>query len=287
VVRAAGLLTDPDGAAQADHVCWVYEDDEDFADVARRYLEEGLARGERLLYVGEPHPADLATETGPLADVDGLMARGALQVLDLGAGYQSSGAFTPAEQLAFYEAATADARAAGYSGLCVVAEISGLAADPSRRPDLIRWEHLADEFMGSGSGMRALCAYRGDVGREALTDVASVHPLVHDSAGGPPFRSWFEGGAIALAGALDTFGADRLEQVLTGTHVDRPTVTLDLSRVEFVDVGGCRAIARWARLLQDRGSRLELAGTSRVFRRMWRILDFDSYAGVSFREPPS
>ena len=286
-MRAAGLLTDPAGAAHADHVCWVYEDDEDFVDIARRYLEEGLARGERLLYVGEPHPAYLATDDGPLADVDDLIASGALQVLDLRAGYQSSGAFTPGQQLAFYDAATAAARAAGYTGLCVVAEISALAADPERRPDLVRWEHLADEFIGSGSGMRALCAYRDDLGREALTDVASVHPLVHDSAGGPPFRSWFEGEAIALAGALDTFGADRLEQVLTGTHVDRPAVTLDLSQVEFVDVGGCRAIARWARRLQDRDSRVELAGTSRVFRRMWRILDFDSYAAVSFREPPS
>ena len=286
-MRTAGLLTDPAGAVQADHVCWVYEDEEEFVDVARRYLEEGLARGERLLYVGEPHPAELATDDGPLADVDGLIARGALEVLDLRAGYQSRGSFTPAEQLAFYEAATADARAAGYTGLCVVAEISGLAADPVRRPELVRWEHLADDFMGSGSGMRALCAYRSDLGRDALTDVASVHPLVHDDAGGPPFRVWIEGEAIALGGALDTFGADRLEQVLTGTHVDRPVVTLDLSAVEFVDVGGSRAIARWARRLQDRGSRLELAGTSRVFRRMWRILDFDDYAEVSFREPPS
>jgi anti-anti-sigma regulatory factor len=286
-VRAAGLLTDPAGAEHADHVCWVYDDDEDFVTIARRYLEEGLARGERLLYVGEPHPADLGTHEGPLADVEGLMARGALHVHDLREGYQGSGAFTPAEQLAFYDAATAAARAAGYTGLCVVAEISGLAADPVRRADLVRWEHLADEFIGSGSGMRALCAYRDELGREALTEVASVHPLVHDAAGGPPFRAWFEGTAIVLAGVLDTFAADRLDQVLTGTHADRPTVTLDLSRVEFVDVGGCRAIARWARQLEHRGCLLELTGTSRIFRRMWRILDFDDYATVSFPEPPS
>jgi ABC-type transporter Mla MlaB component len=285
-VRAAGLLTDPAGAAQADHVCWVYEDDEDFVDVARRYLEAGLARGERLLYVGEPHPAALRTDDGPLADVDGLIARGALRVLDLRSGYQGTGTFTPDEQLAFYDSAVAEARAAGYSGLCVVAEVSGLAADPVRRPDLVRWEHLADEFIGSGSGLRALCAYRGDLGREALIDVASVHPQVHDDAGSPPFRAWFEGEAIVLVGALDTFGADRLEQVLTGTHVDWPVVTLDLSGVEFIDVGGCRAIAHWARRLQDTDCLLELAGASRVFRKMWRILAFDDYAAVSFREPP-
>jgi anti-anti-sigma regulatory factor len=286
-VRASGLLTDPAGAVHADHVCWVYEDDEDFADVARRYLEEGLARGERLLYVGEPHTADLTTEGGPLADVEGMIARGALRLLDLRDGYEGSGDFTRAEQFAFYDAATAEARAAGFTGLCVVAEISGLAADPVRRPELVRWEHLADEFIGSGSGMRALCAYRGDLGREALTDVATVHPLVHDTGGGPPFRVWFEDDAMVLAGALDTFGAERLDQVLTGTHVDQAMLTLDLHRVEFVDVGGCRTIARWARRLQDRGARLELTGTSRVFRRMWRILGFDGYAEVSIPEPPA
>src|SRR4051812_13287892 len=127
--------------------------------------------------------------------------------------------------------------------------------------------------------MRALCAYRADVGREALADVASVHPLVHDPAGGPPFRVWFEGEAILLAGALDTFGADRLQHVLTVRRIERPRVTLDLRDVEFVDVGGCRTIARWARRLQDRGTRLELTGTSRVFRRMWRGPRFAGYAG--------
>jgi anti-anti-sigma regulatory factor len=286
-VRDTGLLTDPDGAAHADHVCWVYEDHDEFAGIARRYLEGGLARGERLLYVGEPHPATLAGDDGPLADVDGLIARGALQLLDLRAAYEGSGAFTPAEQLAYYDAATAEARAAGYTGLCVVAEVSGLAADPVRRPDLLRWEHLADEFIGSGSGMRALCAYRRGLGRAALADVAAVHPLVYDPEGGPPFRAWFEGEALVLDGALDTFSADRLAQVLADTPVDRPTLTLDLSRVEFVDVGGCRAIARWARRLHECGARLELTGTSRVFRKMWRILGFDDSADVSFPEPPA
>jgi hypothetical protein len=56
--------------------------------------------------------------------------------------------------------------------------------------------------------------------------------------------------------------------------------------VEFVDVGGCRAIARWARRLQDRGAGLELTGTSRVFGTMWRVLGFDDYARLSCPEPP-
>jgi anti-anti-sigma regulatory factor len=64
-------------------------------------------------------------------------------------------------------------------------------------------------------------------------------------------------------------------------------VVLDLSQAEFVDVGGCRTLALWARRLEDRGPRLELVGTSGVFRRMWDLLGFDELADVSFREPPA
>ncbi len=272
-------------AARADHVCWIYEDDDDFAQAARRYLEEGLARGERLMWIGEGDGAVLRTPAGPLADLDDLRARGVLQVLDVRAGYEGSGGFGPDEQFAFYDAATRAAIEDGYRGLRVVADVSVLAADPERRPDLVRWEHLADEYIASGSGMVALCAYRSDLGADALDDGASVHPVVRSAGSGPPFRLWFDGDTLAVAGALDTFAADRLDRVLTGSHVDGPVVTLDLSRVEFVDVGGCRALARWARYLQDRSARLELVGSSRVLKRMWRILCFDEYAEVTFREP--
>jgi anti-anti-sigma factor len=284
-VRAQGLLTDPAAAAQADHVCWVYEDDDDFADVAHRYLAEGLARGERLLWIAGRDAGSVRAATAPLADVDDLLARGALEVLDVGAGYEGSGPFTPEEQLAFYDAAVRRALHDGYRGLRVVADVSELADDPLARPDLVRWEHLADDYIGSGSGMVALCAYRGDLEDETLADLTAVHPLVHARDAAPPFRVWFDGDTIALAGSLDAFGADRLRRILTSTHVDRPRVTLDLREVTFVDVGGCRTLARVARQLQDRSASLELVGTSRLFCRIWRILGFDEYVEVSFGEP--
>jgi anti-anti-sigma regulatory factor len=285
-VRAEGLLTEPAEAAHADHVCWVYADADDLAETAHSYLEAGLARGERLLCIGEP-VLRIGRTTGPLADVDGLRARGTLQVLVLEEAYRSTGTFTREEQLAFYEAATRAALQEGYSGLRVVAAASALAGDPADRAELLRWEHLADDFIASRSGMMALCAYRADLDGDALADMAAVHPLVHIADGDPPFRVWFDGGTLAVSGALDTFGADRLQRVLTGSHVDRPVVVLDLSRAEFVDVGGCRTLALWARRLEDRGARLELVGTSGVFRRMWDLLGFDELADVSFREPPA
>jgi hypothetical protein len=63
-----------------------------------------------------------------------------------------------------------------------------------------------------------------------------------------------------------------------------PATLLDLSRLEFVDVAGCRAIARWAGGQCARGVQVEVLGASRLFRRVWRVLDFDAVAAVTFTE---
>jgi len=83
---------------------------------------------------------------------------------------------------------------------------------------------------------------------------------------------------------LDTFGATRLAQVLADAPVAEPVVRIDVSRVDFVDVGGGRALGPWARTLQEQGRHLELVGGSRVFRRVWRLVGFDDYVDVTFAE---
>jgi anti-anti-sigma factor len=273
-VRAEGRLTDPAAVAGADHVCWVYEDEAAFGEVARYFLAEGLTRGERLLYVGRRSSVDLGA----------LSAGGALRVLDVGEAYEADGRFTPEEQLAYYRAATDRALADGFGGLRVVAELSDLAADPRRRGDLLRWEHIADDFIGCGSGLVALCAYRADLAADALAEVASVHPLVHAPPGGPPFRIWSDGDRLVLAGALDVFGAGGLRRVLADTPLAGARAVLDMTRMDFVDVAGCRTLAQWAEELRRRAARLELVGCSRMFRRMWQLLGFDDLVDVAFRE---
>ena len=52
-MRAHGVLTAIPEAGASDHLCWVYEDDAAFDHAAREFLAGGLARGERLLCVGE------------------------------------------------------------------------------------------------------------------------------------------------------------------------------------------------------------------------------------------
>ncbi|MGZ4626778.1 MAG: MEDS domain-containing protein [Kineosporiaceae bacterium] len=280
-MRAQGVLTEPDAALGADHICWVYDDEDSFTELAGRYLAEGLAGGERLLCVGSGIAALLRRGGQAGLDVDDLVSRGALEFLDVDTAYERTGELRPEEQLEFYHSATRRALAEGYTGLRVVAEITDLAVDAARRAELMRWESVADGFIGHGSGMRAMCAYAATrLDDEALADLTSVHPLVRAPEAIPPFRVWFEEDTITLAGELDGLGADRLGRVLAGSPVRRPIVVLDLARVEFVDVAACRTLARWAADLREQGARLVLLGTSRLFRRMWNLLGFADATGA-------
>jgi ABC-type transporter Mla MlaB component len=271
-VRTSGVLDERDPLAGADHVCWVYEDPASFVDAAVRYLGDGIARGERLLCLGDDMAADLRAAGEPFGSLDDLVAGGALRV-DSVADAHVDGPLSPADQWAFYDAAVRDARAAGFTGLRVVADVTPLARTASGRAELIQWEQMADVFIGSGSGMVALCAYRRDaLDAGAVADLTAVHPQVHAPLDPPSFRIWFEGTRVALAGVVDTFAADRLARILAGFPLCGSAAVLDLSRLEVADVAGCRALASWARTLAERGIRLHVEDAPSSVVRIWRLL---------------
>ena len=283
-VRLSGSLAAVPRARPADHLCWVHGDDAAFDDAVRTFLSGGLARGERLLCVGERVIDSIRGEPAPFTDVDRLVAEGTLGLMTLAEAYAATGEFRAERQFEFYDAATRRAVAEGYAGLRVVAELSGLAANPLRRDELLRWEHLADRYMAAGLGMSALCAYRRDLPAEALADVASAHPAAYAPPGLPQFRVFFEDDRVVLTGSVDLSDAARLARLLADSPPS-PVVRLDLSRLEFVDVAGCRAIARWAGALWAGDVRVEVCGPSRLFRRVWHVLALDAVARVTFVEP--
>jgi ABC-type transporter Mla MlaB component len=283
-VRASGVLDEHNPLSGADHLCWVYDDPDSFVDAAQRYLAEGLARRERLLCVADGLDGELRAAGEQFGSIDDLVARGALGFQAIGTPYDA-GPVTPADQWAFFDAAVREARAAGFRGLRVVAEITALARTDAGRAALLEWEHVADEFIASGSGMVAMCAYhRGALDADAVADVTAVHPQVHAPLDPPSFRIWFDDAHIALAGTVDTFCADRLARILATSPVDGPTAVLDLSGLEVVDVAGCRTLAAWARSLAGRGSRLRIQGPPRAVVRIWRLLAMDGPAPVTFSE---
>jgi ABC-type transporter Mla MlaB component len=282
-VRASGLLDDDAGVERADHVCWAHDDDASFEEAALRFLGEGLARGERLLWMGDGAEERLRRAGGPLGDVERLTERGVLRVLSVGEGYTVAGTFCPDRQLAFYDDATRAALRDGYSGLRVVAEVTPLAADPARRDDLVRWEQLADHYVAHGPGFSALCAYRTDLlSADTVADATAVHPVSRAGRFAADFRLFRDEGRLVLEGDVDAFGAGRLRRLLGSTGAAAPLVCLDLSRLAFTDLAGVRAVAGWAEQLHAGSVRLELLDAPRLFRRIWTLLDLADRVEVSF-----
>jgi anti-anti-sigma factor len=280
-MRAHGVVDRPDQAAAGDHVCWVYATGESFAEAARHYFRAGLSRGDRLVWVGD----DFAERVG-LPGAATLVEQGALRLLPRSVSYEVAEAFARADQHAFYDAAMRQARDDGYTGLCVVAELTTTAADPTRRAELVRREHLADRFVAEGSGMSALCLYEGDrLPGDTVADLATVHAWARTPDVQPPFRIWFDGARLCLAGDVDTFTADRLASLLTTTPTGGASVVLDLSELEFVDVAGTRAVAQWARELNTVSVAVHLVDAPRCFHRVWHLLGFDQPPLASFAEP--
>ncbi|WP_113796578.1 MEDS domain-containing protein [Blastococcus sp. TF02-8] len=276
-MRGHGLVGEVAGAEAHDHVCWVYRDDAELHAVGTRFLAGGLARGERLLCVG----VDLVEHLG-LDDVDRLVAAGTLVVLTPDEAYVGAGGFTAEKQRAFYDTASRRARTDGYTGLRVLAELSSLAGDPGHARELARWEHHADQFIGSDAGMSAMCAYRADASPAAVTDIAAVHPAVHAPDGAVPFRVFFDRGRLALSGDVDTLGADRLARILDVSPIPAGTRSLDLSELDFADVAACRVLAAWARAAAQDGGRVQLWNATALLRRMWPAMGLDAWAPVQF-----
>ena len=272
IVRSHGVLSRAEQAANLDHVCWLYDAGESIAEAAQGYFRAGLTRGDRLMWVGD----DFAHRVG-LPGADTLVAEGALQLLPQSPSYEARQRFAGAEQYAFYDAATRQARAEGYTGLCVVAEVTATTADPDRCAELIRWEHLADRFIAGGSGMTAMCLYENDALRaETAAELATVHAWTRASGGEPPFRVWFDGARLCLTGSVDTFNAARLESVLATTPSDDGAVVLDLTELEFADAAATRTLARWALGLRRRDMPVRLEGTPRFLRKIWLLLGYET-----------
>ncbi|MFJ6214127.1 STAS domain-containing protein [Streptomyces sp. NPDC092296] len=96
------------------------------------------------------------------------------------------------------------------------------------------------------------------------------------------------GGALALSGDVDASNVTRLARVLS-TEARRPagptgppaSVHLELSGLEFMDVGGCRLLVHTAQALFGDGERrLVLHGLAPHLRRVMRVVGWDRTPGL-------
>ena len=254
----------------SDHVCWAYDSEAERLDGLISWLDDGWWLRQRLFYTADRSLGELLADLSELGDVERLIDSGALVVTPSSELYDVLTPIDPGQQLAVYAAAVEAARADGYAGLRVVADITPLVADPERRAAHARWEHVADRWMAAGNPLAPMCAYdsRVVVGSD-IDDICAVHPLANRPGTDVPFHIFGAGEAIALDGEVDAFATPALERLLANA-VGGDGTPVDLSAVDFVDHHGVTALARHAR---DTGARI--TGAPSYVKRLWHVLDLE------------
>jgi hypothetical protein len=236
-------------------VCWYYEDTADLHSSMASFLAEGIALGQQVCVVATEESPELIEQLERLAG----RRPDAVQSMSVRERYATDDLIDPPERVDAYAEATERARAAGFTGLRVAAEVTELVRTPEQREAFAYYEHLADRYMVSNP-FSAMCAYdRRVLGGRAVAELACLHPKARDGA--TAFHLYAVPSGVALRGELDLSGRSLLPYALH--HVELVAtdgeITVDARGVRFIDHRSLLALTAHVRGL----------GATLVFRTSW------------------
>jgi PAS domain S-box-containing protein len=165
-----------------EHLCVIYDTQEEQFAAALPYLRTGLERGENCLYMVDENTAatvlDALREGG--TDVDRYLRNGALTIAHKEEIYREQGGrFEPDWMIGFLTEATAEAGAARFSRVrTFLAEMTWALGKGNGTAKLIEYESKLNRFYRDHDA-RGICQYnRRLFSPELLLDVIRTHPMV-------------------------------------------------------------------------------------------------------------
>jgi signal transduction histidine kinase len=164
-----------------EHLCLIYDTQEQQLAAALPYLKAGLERCERCLYITDENTAstieDALRKDG--IDVDDCLRSGALVITGKQQTYLRDGRFDPDRMIDFLAQATTDATAAKFSGLrTVLGEMTWVVGSNISADDFIAYESKLNRFVRYHDA-RVICQYNRDrFSPELILGVIRTHPLV-------------------------------------------------------------------------------------------------------------
>jgi PAS domain S-box-containing protein len=169
------------------HLCHLYETEEERRAVLAPFLRQGLTCGEKVLYIVDAHTTKVALDflrgapsTDPeyFLDATPYLARGQLDILTCDDTYVRGGAFTADRMVALLRAKTERALVEGYPALRATGEMTWTLRGLPGSEQLIEYEAKLNEFLPN-SKFLALCQYdRRRFDPAVLLDVLRTHPAV-------------------------------------------------------------------------------------------------------------
>jgi anti-anti-sigma factor len=237
-------ISHPVGRTRGDHLCWGYRDYDRFRHTAAAFLEEGRRAGEQLLFVGEGSVSSLLDDLALWSARDEVLATGQLTVQPLAEVYDSMADLDVEGQVAAFRALSRNALAAGYSGLRVAADVTGLTRSAGDWERFAAYELAVDEMMSTHPAT-GMCGWR-EASAARPGALSALHRYQHRELGPVVFAVRRRDSVLHLSGEVDASVADDLAAVLQAVELHGTrTVQLDLSELDFIDVAGTRALAQF------------------------------------------
>jgi hypothetical protein len=207
-MRSSGTRVELVWMRPHDHIGWVFSGAEEFAEVARDFLNEGLELGEYLLFVaGDPTEHAYVQLANSFAPTE-------LHVASIGEVYGASGIVDAQDQRATFADTLTRALADGYTGIRVAADNTTLVQTPERLKAWMHWELVADRFM-SENRVTGLCGFdRTAVNVDTLRHLVTLHPLSSAAQPLPQFRLFVNTEGLCLEGDIDDLAIGHLHRAI-------------------------------------------------------------------------
>jgi PAS domain S-box-containing protein len=163
-----------------DHICPFYDNTGEQLAVAVPFIIDGLARGERCIYIADDCTIEEVVQALATAGVDVALQRRrrALRLLTRQDTCLRAGEFAPQAMIDFIRQAEAEALADGFSGLRQIGEMTWMLGPEPGCDRLIEFEALVNRLL-TNSKTVGVCQYnRSRFDAPCIHDVIRTHPLV-------------------------------------------------------------------------------------------------------------
>jgi len=162
------------------HLCCLYESEEELRAFAAPYLQEGVRRNEKVLYIADARSLltilDYLHTEG--IEPDPYLESGQLEFSAIDSSYLRDGVFEPSKATSFLEAATASALRDGCTALRVTIDMTWTLGGLPGAERLVEYESKLNQFFPWNKCL-GLCLYdRRRFPPSVLLNVLMVHPVV-------------------------------------------------------------------------------------------------------------
>jgi two-component system cell cycle sensor histidine kinase/response regulator CckA len=162
-----------------DHLCCLYETEEEHRALLTPFLRQGLGRGEKVFYIVDTRTAEaiLSYLRDEGLEVEPYLESGQLSILTVDDAYMRDGVFDPDGMIALLRAETEQALAEGYPALHVTGEMAWALRGLPGSERLIEYESKLSTFFPD-SRCLTICQYdRRRFDPALLLDVLATHPI--------------------------------------------------------------------------------------------------------------